>query len=69
MEIKWRKNFVANLRSMLMYWKQVMVTVLQKKKKNSIEQPIVLSSTKLNPGAPSCWEHSRGQAYYMPWVK
>lgn len=31
MEIKWRKNFVANLRSMLMYWKQVIVTVLQKK--------------------------------------
>ena len=68
MEIKWRNSFVVNLCPMLMYWKQVIVTVL-KKKKDWIEQPIVLPPTKLNPGAPSCWDHFRGEAYYMPWVK
>ena len=40
-----------------------------KKKKDWIEQPIVFAPTKLKPAAPSCWDHFRGKAYSMPWVK
>ena len=40
-----------------------------KKKKDWIEQLIVLAPTKLKPAAPSCWDHFRGKAYHMPWVK
>ena len=39
------------------------------KKKGCVEQPTVLAPTKLKPGAPSCWNHFRGRAYYLPWVK
>ena len=38
-------------------------------KKDWIEQPIVLASTKLKTAAPSCCDHFRGEAYYVPWVK
>ena len=34
-----------------------------------IEQPIVLARTKLKTAAASCWDHFRGKAYCMPWVK
>jgi len=38
------------------------------KKKDWIEQTIVLAPTKLQAGS-SCWDHFRGKAYCMPWVK
>ena len=30
---------------------------------------IVLAPTKLKSSVPSCWDHFRGKAYSMPWVK
>ena len=36
-----------------------------RKKKDWIEQPIVLAPTQLKPAAPSCWDHFRGKAYCM----
>ena len=39
------------------------------KKKDWIEQPIVLAPTKLKPAAPSRWDHFRGKAYCMSWKK
>ena len=44
-------------------------TPLVQKKKGCVEQPTVFAPTKLKPGAPSCWNHFRGRAYYLPWVK
>ena len=39
------------------------------KKKDWIEQPIVLAYTKLKPATPSFWGHFRSEAYYMPKAK
>jgi len=45
------------------------VSLISKKKKDWIEQPIVLAPTKLKPAAPSCWDGFCSKAYYMPLVK
>ena len=51
-------------------WLLHMPTDLKKKKKKDwIEQPIVLAPAKLEPAVPCCWDHFRGKAYYMLWVK
>ena len=39
------------------------------KKKDWMEQPIILAPTKLKPAAPPCWDHFRSKAYCMLWVK
>ena len=40
-----------------------------KKKRELIEQPIVLAPTKWKAAAQSCWDHFHVKAYYMPWVQ
>ena len=65
-EIEWLQGHLKKVISFSRYALSVSLTDL---KKDWIEQPIVLAPTKLKPAAPSCWDHFRGKAYYVPWVK
>ena len=43
-------------------WKVKLTFLTDLKKKDWIEQPLVLAPTKLKPAAPYCWDHFGGKA-------